>query len=122
MPKDIHQNGVDYTPLLRGQTPDHWRDALYGQYDPHNGLIDFMRMVRTDRYKIVRHYLSNGMNEFYDLQNDPGELHNLWDVEKLRPTRDALQAKLDAWEKSIDDPIVNDPHRQVEYDGTPAEK
>lgn len=122
MPEGVKQHGMDYTPLLRGRADVTWRDALYGQYDPHNGLVDFMRMIRTDRYKLVRHHYSNGMNELYDLEKDPGELHNLWGVKQLRQTRDALQAKLEAWEKSIDDPIVNDPHRQVEFDGTPAEK
>jgi uncharacterized sulfatase len=122
MPESVHQYGTDYTPLLRGQSPPGWRDAIFGQYDPHNGMIDFMRMIRTDRYKLVRHHYSNGMNELYDLQRDPDERHNLWGVKKIRATRDALQAKLEAWEKSINDPIVNDPHRQVEFDGTPAEK
>lgn len=35
------------------------------------------KAVRTDRYKFIRYTELKGMDELYDLRNDPHELHNL---------------------------------------------
>lgn len=109
MPAEVKQHGVDFSPLLRGQTMSP-RD-LYGQYDLHNLGLDFMRMIRTSdgRWKLVRHHLQNGTNELYDLKNDPGEEKNLYNNAAAAKMRDQLQEKLTAWQKSIDDPILTNP-------------
>ena len=69
------QRGVDFSPLLRGQSLPP-RDAIFAQYDMHNGGFASMRMIRTSDWKLVRHQLTNGLNELYDLKNDPGETKN----------------------------------------------
>jgi uncharacterized sulfatase len=121
IPDGVRQHGLNLLPLLHRAEPSIWRDAVYGQYDLHNSGLAYMRMIRTDRYKLVRHHFANGLNELYDLHADPGELKNLWNHKPLRSTRDDLQSKLDAWEKSIQDPILTDPRRSVEADGPPGE-
>jgi uncharacterized sulfatase len=108
-PADVKQHGVDITPLLRGETMPP-RD-LFGQYDLHNSGLAYMRMIRTGdhAWKLVRHHLANGLNELYDLKNDPHEQKNLYNNADARQTRDELQEKLTAWQKSIGDPLLTNP-------------
>jgi arylsulfatase A-like enzyme len=65
-----------------------------------------MRMIRTPRYKLVRHHFSNYLDELYDLQEDPGETRNLYQNPKHRATRDTLQERLTQWQRSINDPLL----------------
>jgi uncharacterized sulfatase len=107
-PKDYKQHGKDFSPLLRGlKTP--WRDAVFAQYDLHNGGLAFMRSVRTDRWHLVRHHFTIFLDELYDLQNDPDETKNLYGDPKHRALRDELQQRLTEWQRSIDDPILQLP-------------
>src|SRR5262249_31003040 len=62
VPDGVKQQGADFSALLRGQKVS-WRDTLFGQYDLHNGGLAYMRMIRTERWKLVRHHHSNGLNE-----------------------------------------------------------
>jgi hypothetical protein len=45
----------------------------------------------------------------YDLKSDPYEARNLYNEPAAAKTREELQAKLTAWQKSIDDPILSNP-------------
>jgi uncharacterized sulfatase len=103
-PKGAKHHGLDFSALLRGKKPA-WREELYGTYDLHNGGLAYMRMVRTERWKLVRHHKANGLDELYDLANDPGEEKNLYAAAKHAKARDELQGKLTKWMKSIDDPL-----------------
>ncbi|MGC9455712.1 MAG: sulfatase family protein [Phycisphaerae bacterium] len=58
-----------FLPLLRGEANSH-RDCVVSAM--HN-----WRMIRTDRYKAVIDYGSNGATELYDLSEDPQELRNI---------------------------------------------
>jgi arylsulfatase A-like enzyme len=71
-----------------------WRDAIYYHYyekgfgaTPHYG-------VRTDRYKLIRFYDVVDSWEFYDLEDDPHEMNNLYAdpayEEKIRDLKDKL--------------------------------
>jgi len=104
-PRGWKQEGRDFTPLLRGR-PYKPRDAIFSQYDLHNGGLAHMRMARTADWKLVRHYLTSGMDELYDLKNDPGETKNLYDAPSAAAARDALQQQLTAWMRSINDPLL----------------
>jgi uncharacterized sulfatase len=105
-PQGYKQQGMDFSPLLRGEKVA-WRDAVFAQYDLHNGPKSEMRSIRTDRWHMVRQYLSNKMpNELFDLKNDPGEEKNLFNDPAHREVRDQLQARLSAWMESIQDPIA----------------
>lgn len=109
--EDSKARGIDFSPLLRGETLPQ-REALFGQYDLHNNGLAYLRMVRTDRYKYVRHFHAYMQDEVYDLVEDPGETRNL---AGRRPRIDKdvlaeLQAKLHAWMVSIDDPLLRDPY------------
>jgi choline-sulfatase len=105
LPDGVTVHGIDYSPALRGDKSAP-RDVLFGQYDLHNGGLAYMRMIRSDRYKYVRHFKANQMDELYDLRDDPDETKNLANAPKLEPVRNELSAKLRAWMDSIDDPLL----------------
>lgn len=108
--EDISVHGVDYSPLLRGESlPE--RDALFGQYDLHNKGLAYMRMIRTKDFKYVRHFRARMMDELYDLRTDPGEQRNLLSrrgSSKWRQTEAELRNRLEAWQQSISDPVLAD--------------
>jgi uncharacterized sulfatase len=104
-PEKVKQEGMDFSPLLRGQKVS-WRDAIFGQYDLHNTGLAYMRMVRTADWKLVRHHHANFLDELYNLKDDPGETKNLYNVPAQRKVRDQLQERLTAWQRSIDDPLL----------------
>ncbi|MGH7200232.1 MAG: sulfatase family protein, partial [Planctomycetaceae bacterium] len=111
-PDGMSVRGRDFSPLLRGESlPE--QDVLFGQYDLHNRGLAYLRMVRTPRYKYVRHFHENRMDELYDLQADPGESRNLLqgrrrDRETWDAVADDLRRQLTAWQESIDDPLLKD--------------
>lgn len=105
LPNGVTVHGVDYSPVLRGKSLPP-RAVLFAQYDLHNGGLAYMRMVRTERYKYVRHFKANQMDELYDLRDDPDEVRNLANAPKLEPVRTDLSAKLKTWMESIDDPLL----------------
>ena len=104
-PRDWKQEGVDVTPLLRGKkfTP---HDEIFAQYDLQNDAIDFMRMIRTGEWKLVRHYFNEGADELYNLRDDPGESRNLYNDPRHERTKADLQKKLHRWQRRIDDPVL----------------
>ena len=87
-------------------------DAIFGQYDLHNTALGYFRMIRTDRWKYVRHVHANFMDELYDLEQDPGENRNLMTRKGPRAGSIAaaefqqLRNRLAQWMESIDDPLV----------------
>jgi arylsulfatase A-like enzyme len=65
---------------MKGLQPSAWReDWLYEYYEyPDEQQVRPNRGVRTERYKFIHYYLPPEEFELYDLQEDPGELHNLY--------------------------------------------
>jgi arylsulfatase A-like enzyme len=77
VPKEVQ--GRSILPLLEQSTPKDWRTSMYYRYyhypadhrvQPHYG-------VRTERYKLIYFNRINQW-EFYDLEKDPHELHNVY--------------------------------------------
>jgi arylsulfatase A-like enzyme len=104
-----HADGKDLMPLLNDpegaapQMPAHIMNVYYG-----GEFLYTQRIAIGDRYK----YVFNGFDrdEFYDLERDPGEVHNVLDepeyAEAVRRTRDAL------WELMAD---FGDPYSGHRY-------
>jgi len=105
-PPGYRHHGRDFTPLLFGLRDANWRTEIFGQYDLHNAGLAYMRMLRTKEWKLVRHYRANELDELYDLENDPGELKNLYKDARYNDVRARLQQRLNEWMKTIDDPII----------------
>jgi arylsulfatase A-like enzyme len=81
LPIPAEMQGRSLVPLLKGETPPDWRKSFYYQYfeypaphhvRPHYGVV-------TGRYKLVR-FESADVNEweFFDLEQDPLELRNVY--------------------------------------------
>lgn len=100
--------------LNGGRKPADWRKVTYYRYwmhMAHNLAVPAHFGIRGDRYKLIFFYGSDYRNpknrptpaawEFYDLENDPQEMHNLYDnpaytdiiasmKTQLRETRESL--------------------------------
>ncbi len=75
IPEDMQ--GRSLVPLLKGETPDDWRESVYYHYYEYPGahMVARHNGVRTDRYKLMHFYRFDEW-EFYDLEEDPDELVN----------------------------------------------
>ncbi|MCI5649349.1 MAG: sulfatase-like hydrolase/transferase [Fusicatenibacter sp.] len=60
----------------------------------HDGFggLQIMRAVISEKYKLVIHLLDT--DEFYDIENDPYEIHNLIDDENYTEVRNQMHDKL----------------------------
>ena len=120
--------------LLRGE-PYAPRDAIFAQMTWHGGEYDPMRCIRTARFKYIRNYvpgwppqiggacverygeafvnahfgIPRPAEELYDLAADPWEQHNLAARPEKRSLRQELAARLAAWMREVDDPLLRGP-------------
>ena len=76
--KPAQMQGMSIVPLLTGETTS-WRDKIFYEYYWENNYpqTPTMHGIRTDRYKLIRYHGIWDTNEFYDLKEDPFEMHNL---------------------------------------------
>lgn len=84
--------GHSLTPLIQGKVASINKYLYAGEDDEIPA-----REVRDDRYKLIRN-LWTGKEQLFDMQADPGELHNVAaeDPDKVHE----LDARLDAWMKA----------------------
>ena len=72
--------GRSLAPLLAG-VYDGWRSAFLAEYFAENALPWLVSMsykaIRTDRHKLIHWINRDGVDELYDLDTDPYELHNV---------------------------------------------
>ncbi len=99
IPSDLQ--GLSLVPLLKGEKPEKWRDAIYYHYFeyPSVHMVARQRGVRTDRFKLIHFYQFDEW-EFYDLDADPQEQRSQYDnpvyaaeVAKLKERLEALRVQ-----------------------------
>ena len=89
--------GRSLVPILAGDPPGDWRDAIYYQYFEYPAVHMVRRHygIRTHRYKLI-HYYEIGEWELFDLERDPHELRSLHDHPGYADVRAELEARLEA--------------------------
>ncbi len=105
VPAPAHMHGRSLVPLLEGK-PVEWRkDWLYEYFEypiPQN--VKPHRGVRTERYKLIHYYAPEPQEiELYDLQEDPGELRNLYGQPGTEKLTARLRARLDELRRQTGD-------------------
>ena len=81
VPDDMQ--GLSLVPVMEGDTPDDWRDAVYYHYYEFNNdrrtahMVRRHNGVRTDRHKLI-HFYNIGEWELYDLEADPREMRSVY--------------------------------------------
>jgi hypothetical protein len=82
----------------KGAPPD-WRRSFLIEYTTDIVFPRMLKMgydaVRDERYKFVRYRELEGMNELYDLQQDPFELQNLIGSASSSALRRRMEGELD---------------------------
>ena len=75
IPVDVH--GRSLVPLFKADSKK-WRSSFMAEYfaEPQFPRCPTWQAVRTERWKYVRYTELDGMDELYDLKNDPYELKN----------------------------------------------
>jgi N-acetylglucosamine-6-sulfatase len=90
-------DGRSLVPVLRGAAPG-WRTSFLVEYWSDTVFPRIERMgydaVRTERYKYIRYRELPGMDELYDLAEDPYELENLINSPAHLAVRGALDEEL----------------------------
>ncbi|MEM9419860.1 MAG: sulfatase [Planctomycetota bacterium] len=137
--KPQEMQGDSFVDALKGEPqPEHWRKGTYYRYwmhmaHGHNNPAHFG--IRTDRYKLIFFYgmdytdVHNGKQvkgrdgnrywkntpaawEFYDLLNDPHEMHNRYEDPAYRDVIDELKAQLKSEREAIGDTDAENPRIQ----------
>ena len=88
--------GTSFVPVLEGNTPKDWQDAMYYHYyefpfwhhvQPHYG-------IRTQRYTLAHFYYNIDVWELYDLEKDPGQVNNIYKDPNYAEVTAELKEKL----------------------------
>jgi choline-sulfatase len=101
----------DYSAAVRGETlsAEAFPHELFGQYDlVNNPTKRHMRMVRTDRWKLILHLNAAPQNELYDLAADPGERKNLFGQPGTEDTVRDLTKRIRRHMAAIKDPRLQE--------------
>lgn len=112
VPNDMQ--GRSFRSNLTNQTPDDWRQQMYYRYWMHQQHRPAHFGIRTKRYKLIYFYgqpLKNDYNEaatkptweFYDLQNDPKELNNLYNDSEYQDQINQLKQQMMELKKELGD-------------------
>ncbi len=107
VPQDMH--GVSFLPLLKGQQVPDWRKSLYYHYYeyPDEHAVNRHYGVRTEQYTLVHFYGDVDAWELYDIQKDPENMHNLYDLPEYQDVIKDLKTELLRLQEQYNDPIRN---------------
>ena len=97
--------GRSFVPVLKGNTPDDWRQAHYYHYYEHPSEHNVMRHygITTKRYKLIHFYYDIDEWEMYDLEKDPHEMKNIYNDPSYAEVQKDLHNQLDQLRKQYGD-------------------
>ena len=86
--------------LLPALESDEWagREYVFAEH-ARDGILQgtaYMSMVRSRDWKLV-HFVDSAEGQLFDLADDPGEIHNLWDVPEHAAKKNELLRVLLEW-------------------------
>jgi arylsulfatase A-like enzyme len=123
IPSDMQ--GKSLVPLLKGSTPDDWRDAVYYHFYEYPGEHRVRRHegATTTRYKLIRYYGYDVPDmeewELFDLEKDPQEMKSEYANPEYAAIVKKMKSKLTDLKKQYE---VNDiPQVKPTY-GQPGSK
>jgi N-acetylglucosamine-6-sulfatase len=92
-PADLQ--GRSIVPLLSGK-PAAWRKAFLAEYfaEPNFPRIPTWHGVRTEEWKLIHYTDVQGMDELYNIKEDPDEMRNLIGEASAQSTLKTMQAEL----------------------------
>ena len=120
-PAPAEMQGRSFRKNVEGHTPKDWRTAMYYRYWMHNDNDHHVPAhygIRTDRWKLIYYYnqplgmtgsFPNHMPpewEFFDIKNDPHEMHNLYSDPKHTNLIQHLKAEMAKLQREADDKPV----------------
>ena len=96
--KPANMPGASMLPLLQGKQVA-WRDRFYYEYywEYEYPQTPTMFGVRTDDYKLIRYREIWDTDEFFDMKNDPYEMHNLIAEPKYQKIIKQLSTDIEDW-------------------------
>lgn len=105
IPADIQ--GVSLLPLLKGDKPENWRDALYYHYHeyPAEHAVKRHYGVSDGHHKLIHFYNDIDQWELYDLDKDPSEMNNIYGQPGTESITADMRKKLKDLQEQYDDPI-----------------
>lgn len=68
-------DGKSLLPLLKNEQTEGWREEVVSTYNGQQFGLYTQRMIRNKKWKYI--WNTTDIDELYNLQEDPGELHNL---------------------------------------------
>ncbi|MDG2091603.1 MAG: sulfatase-like hydrolase/transferase [Gammaproteobacteria bacterium] len=93
------RHGRSLVPLTSGEEVDDWRDSFMVEYYTDTVFERMYQMgyktVRTDRHKYIRYEDLEGVDELYDLEQDPYELRNIINEEGSDVIVEEMNTELD---------------------------
>ncbi len=93
VPDDMQ--GRSLVPLLKGHTPEDWRQTFYYHYYEYPGAHDVARHYGvTDGKKKLIHYYELNEWEMFDLEKDPNELNSVYGKEEYTADQSEMMAEL----------------------------
>ena len=122
LPTPDDMQGRNFRPLLRGERPAGWRQAMYYRYwmhadNSHNVCAHYG--IRTHRHKLIYYYADDcgqkGANEdprtpeweLFDLEKDPCEMNNVYAHPDYQDIAADLKAQLHQLQQEVgDEPCV----------------
>jgi len=118
LPKPEGMQGRSLVPLLKGETPADWRDAIYYHYYEFPAVHQVKRHygIRTTQYKLIHFYYDIDAWEFYDLQSDANELHNRIDDPAMQPIIAKLKQRLTELQREYGDSTAHAPVKKTHPD------
>ena len=108
-----YMQGRSLVPILMGDSPRDWRDAVYYHYfegPPAVHRVARHYGIRTDRYTIA-HFPDHNEWELFDLETDPDQIRSVYGEPEYSDIQERLKSKLYELQEKYQDDSWSDFHK-----------